>query len=265
MKARHPLDHQIAQPFVARAGEERAAEVAVAVRGVHPQLADLVAPLFEQPEAGGAFDRQPVLRLLVGDEAVREPLGDEEVVVRREREVSERRAQDAAAREDEVEIVAVAVREVDRVGLVGVEDGEDDVVVEQQRHARVEGGAAPPRQLLRQIVPARQRARLVVGVGGDLPAVRGGDGQARVRALEVVHDGVGAVEPAAREALLVAQPAAFVAQRRVRLVGNHAGHHAISIESPCPAATCRAPGPVRSPRTGRGSFRRRTHCPPCAG
>ena len=159
MEGAAALDHQIAQPFVARAGEERAAEVALAVRRVHPQLADLVAPLFEQAEAGGAFDRQPVLRLFVGDEAVGEPLGDDDVVVRREGEIAQRRAQQAAAREDEVEIVAVAVREVDRVGLVGVEDGEDDVVVEQQRHARVDGGASPSRQLLRAVVPAGQRVR----------------------------------------------------------------------------------------------------------
>src|SRR5450631_2752957 len=227
VKGAAALDHQLAQPLVARAGEERAAKVSVAVRRVHPQLADLVAPLFEEAKAGGAFDRQPVLRLLVRDEAVGEPFGDEEVVVRPEGEIAEGRAQEAAAGEDEVEIVAVAVREIDRVGLVGVEDGEDDVVVEQQRHPGVDGGASPSPQLLREIVPARQRVRLVVGVGGDLPAVYSGDGHARVRALEVVHDGERPIEPAAREALLVPQPAAAVAQRRVRLVGNHAGHHAI--------------------------------------
>ena len=137
--------------------------------------------------------------------------------MRPEAEIAERRAQDAAAREDEVEIVAVAVREVDRVGLVGMEDREDDVVVEQQRHARVDDGAAPSGQLLRAVVAAGQRARLVVGVGRDLPAVRRRSpatlGCGRSRWYMMVYGPSN--PPRVRHSSWRRRPR-FVAQRRVR-------------------------------------------------
>ena len=66
-----PLDQQIAQAFLERAAEVGAAKVAVAVGRVHAQLADLVAPLLQQAEAGGALDAQPVLRPGLEQEAVR--------------------------------------------------------------------------------------------------------------------------------------------------------------------------------------------------
>ena len=167
---------------------------------------------------------------------MQQALGDEHVVARAERDVAQRGAQHAAALDDEVEVVAVAVREIRRVGLVGVDDRDDDVVVEQQRHARVERRPAPPRQLLRAVVAARERARLVVRRLRDLPAVPGGRDRRRVRPLGVIQDGERAVEPVAREALLVAQAPAGVAQRRVGLGGDLARRHPIEHLHPRPAA-----------------------------
>ena len=152
-----PLDQQIAQALLERSAEVGAAKIPVAVRGVHAQLADLVAPLPGQAEAGGALDAQPVLRPRFEQEAVGQPARHEQVVTLLKSQVAERRAQRAAAREDEVEIVAVAVGEVHRVGQLGKHHRDRDVGIEEQRHARVDGrpASAPP-EGLRAIVPAHQ-------------------------------------------------------------------------------------------------------------
>ena len=182
-----------------------------------------------------------------GTKRCRRPLRDEDVVVRRRTRTSpsgERSS--AAALEDEVELVAVAVREVDRVGLVGVDDRDDDVVVEEQRHARVDGGAAPARQLLRAVVAARQRARLVVGCRRGSPSrARRSRARCGVRPLEVVEDRERPVEAVAGEALLVAQAAAASRSAVWGLSGTVAGGHAIEHRSLTSAARRRAPPACR--------------------
>ena len=71
-----------------------------------------------------------------------DPLRDEDVVLGGEGDVAEHGAEQAAPLGDEVEVVAVAVREVDGVGGAGRERGDDDVVVPEERDAGVEGGRA---------------------------------------------------------------------------------------------------------------------------
>ena len=120
----------------------------MAIGRIHAQLAHLVAPLPGQPEPGRALDGHPDLGPVIGDEAVEQPLGHEDVIARGEGDVAQRRAQHPAALDDEVEIIGVAVREIDRIRLVGMRDRDRHVVVEQQRHARVDGRPAPARHLL---------------------------------------------------------------------------------------------------------------------
>src|SRR6478609_8027471 len=102
------LDQQIAQAFLERAAEVGAAKIAMRVRRVHAQLSDLVAPLLQQTEAGGALDAQPVLRPRLQQEPMRQAARHEDIVAFVKRDVAERRAQRAAAREYEVEVVAIA-------------------------------------------------------------------------------------------------------------------------------------------------------------
>ncbi len=182
---------------------------------------------------------------LVGDEAVQEALRAR-TRSRWPRSATspsgERRTPPPSTHEEE--IVAVAVGEVDRIGLVGVDDRDDDVVVEQQRHARVERRAAPAGQLLRAVVAARQRARLVVGRAPGAPsrAPRSRAPPCAARS-SVVQDGERPLEAVAGEALLVAQPPAVVAQRRVRLVRDRAGRHSIEhrvLRFTCAARAARA-------------------------
>ena len=72
---------------------------------------------------------------------------------------------------DEEQIVAVAVGEVDRIGSRRDARRRDhDVVVEEQRHARVERRAAAPRQLLRSVVALAPAAAACVGGAGHRPS-----------------------------------------------------------------------------------------------
>src|SRR5262249_51569177 len=113
-----PLDQKIANAFVLRTAERGPAKVAMRVRRIHAQLTHGVAPLREQTEPGRALDGEPIL-WSVWFETVQEPARDEDVVERLEREIAERCLQRSSAFDDEDEIVAVAVGEVDGIRRVG--------------------------------------------------------------------------------------------------------------------------------------------------
>ena len=97
------------------ARELRALEVALLVRRVHAELADLVAPLLREVQAAVEREPEPVLLAPRRDEAVQQAARHEHVVALRERDVAEQRAQRAAALVDVDQLVGVAVDDVDRI------------------------------------------------------------------------------------------------------------------------------------------------------
>ncbi len=111
----------------------------------------------------------------------------------------------ASTLEHEEEIVAVPVDEVNRVALRRPHHADGHVLVEEQRHASVDRRHVLRRHLLRSEVPLAERARR--RGCRKLPPVREVGGDLRMGAVLVVGDGVGAIEPAPRDALFVAQDA----------------------------------------------------------
>ena len=243
------------------------AEVAVAVRRVHAQLADLVAPLLR------AGARRPGTRS-TASAASRRRRGRSGAAARaarrRSRPASKRRSpsserSSAAALVDEEQLVGVAVDEVDRVGCVG-------------QHAPTAPRPALNSSGTRASIgrPGRRRQRPACG-SAAWPAARGsvaagaGDqpcctsaGDRGVRPALVVDDRVRAVEAVAREALLVAQARRRGRARRCGACGGtsparrgRASDHA--------AARCPRAARARCSRTARGSCRRRSLGRPCAG
>ena len=203
----------------------------MAVRRVHAELAGVVAPLLRHVDAAGERHPQPLLlaRRGVGLEAMEQPTRHVDVVALREHHVPEQRAQAAAAAVDVEQLVGVAVGDVDRIGRRRIHDAGDQVLVEQERHARVELRAARARELGAAIVPLREGATGELGGRGERcgPAVGGRREAMRVRPAQVIEDRVRAVEAVAREALLVAELAARSAQLRVVLARHLAELHAI--------------------------------------
>src|SRR5262249_44687977 len=104
-----------------------------------------------------------------------------------------------------------------------LEHAEDDVAVEEQRHPRVDRRTLGPVELLRPVVALAQRPRRRLRRRRwRRPPVLERHRPLRMRPAAVIEDRARPVEPLARQALLVAQLAAF-AQRDVVLLGDGAG------------------------------------------
>jgi hypothetical protein len=217
------LHRQHADLLVARAVEHRTLEVAVRVRRVHAQLADVVAPLLQEVHAL-QLHPQPVLRARVGHEAMHHRARHADVVALREAELAARRVQDAAAFVHVDQLVGVGVGDVHRIGRGRMHDADREVRVAEQRDARVDLRAARSSQRLRPVMTLGKRA--CVDVLGRAPAVRHLGGLVRVGTPRVIEDRVRPVEAVAGEALLEAQLAA-VPQGDVVLRGDLADDDAI--------------------------------------
>src|SRR5262249_49953133 len=97
----------------------------------------------------------------------------------------------------------------------GPRDGQDHVVVEEERDATVDGGAAASGHAVGAEVALGERAGR--RGGGRRPAVLRRRDVLQVRPAQGVKEGVGAVEAVAGEGLLVAEPPLAVAERDVVL------------------------------------------------
>src|ERR1043165_6768628 len=108
------LHADLSEALVDRSSKLRTAKVTVAVRCVHPELPNLVAPLFGNAEAR-AFDRKRLATLAVQNEAMDSALGNAHVVAGAEREVPERASNEAGSASNEENLVGVAIGRVDLV------------------------------------------------------------------------------------------------------------------------------------------------------
>src|SRR3569623_573362 len=221
---------QLADAFVVRRAQLRALEVALAVRRIHAELADLVAPLLQNVEAAVQRHPEPVL-VTAGNEAVQHTARHEDVIALRELHVTDERAQRAAALVDVDELVGGAGGDVDRILGGRKRDAGDQIRVVDERRARSDLRTAARRQLAGDVVPLRERA--LGGLRRCGPAVLRVRDALQVRTALVIEDRVRAVEAVAREALLVSQLTAFAAQLHMVLLRDVADLHAIEhLEQP---------------------------------
>src|SRR4029450_13395099 len=133
-----PMEHTLAlhdeipQPLVDGSRELRTAKIPMRERRVHPDLPDLVPPLFRNAEPGTL--EEPGVAVGFQIETMNEALRDADVVAGTEPEISEHAPQGSLAASKEEQLVRVAVREVHRVARRRFHRTDDEIGVFEKRH-----------------------------------------------------------------------------------------------------------------------------------